>query len=615
MVQRSWVSFLGNSLRLFACHGSEHKARTRLKNLDLDALRQHNGISVGCTGFKVRGMPRPLPIGISDFKKVIEGNYAYVDKTLFIQELIERGTDVALIPRPRRFGKTLNLSMLRYFFEKTSIDTSYLFKSLSIWKSASLRGLQGQYPVVFLSLKDIKHATWIETLTSFRRLIGREYERHRYILEGGLLTIKEKQLYSRILDEEDDQPLHEASLLLLTEWLQRYHEKRVILLVDEYDTPAHASFIGGYYDKLIAFLRNWLSGGLKDNSALERGLLTGILRVAKESIFSGLNNVKTFTVLDEGFQDKFGLLEAEVAALAEEYQLVHRLRDMREWYNGYRIGSCEGLYNPWSVLNCLHAKGALAPHWVNTSDNALMKRLLLTGGEEIKISLEELLCGKIIAKNISEGIVFADLEKSPNAVWSLLLFSGYLTIRATPVHGAPLQLKIPNIEVAELYQSAILEWFESTIHGTKYYQLLESLVNGDIETFSLIFQEFLLSALSAFDIPAETPEMIYHAFVLGMLLGLKDRYEVKSNRESGYGRYDVLLIPKNNASLGIIMEFKKVSPFAKMGLKEAVASALQQIEDRQYKQELIDRGVKNILYVGMAFDRKHVLIDSTRPNK
>ena len=337
-----------------------------------------------------------LPIGLSDFKKLIDGGYAYVDKTLLIQELVGKGIEVALIPRLRRFGKTLNLSMLRYFFEKTQQDTSYLFRPLKIWQDEKCRSLQGQFPVIFISLKDIKHASWEETFTSLQGLISEAFRLHPYLLDDSVLDGLEKQQYQTIAYEQGDQTLYEQSLKLLTKWLCRYHKQRAILLIDEYDTPAHAAYIGGYYDKLIGFLRNWLSGGLKDNSFLEKGVLTGILRIAKESIFSGLNNIRTFTLLNDGFQDKFGLTEPEVKKLLEEYSLLDKWEVIRKWYNGYRIGSCEGVYNPWSVLNCIANQGALAPYWVNTSDNALMRQLITQSSEEFKTDLEELLKEEVL---------------------------------------------------------------------------------------------------------------------------------------------------------------------------------------------------------------------------
>lgn len=553
---------------------------------------------------------RPLSIGISDFKTIITGNYAYVDKSLLIQEIVEASAPVILIPRMRRFGKTLNLSMLRYFFEKTDQDTSCLFKSLNIWENREYRTLQGQFPVIFISLKDVKHLSWEETLESFRQIIAAEFDRHQACLESEHLNEVEKSDYLAILHKKPSLPLLERSLFLLSKWLQRCYNRKAIILIDEYDTPAHAAYVGGFYSPLITFLRNWLSSCLKDNVHLERGVLTGILRIAKESIFSGLNNVDTFTVLNEPFRDKFGLLESEVKELLHEFGLSSKLPEFRQWYNGYRIGSCEGLYNPWSVLKCIEANGTLSSYWVNTSDNALMKQVITRGTDELKADVEELLRGGTVEKVIEEGIIFSNLDTSPRAVWALLLFSGYLTLAATPIHeaGPFCRLKIPNAEVAGLYHSMIREWFEKSFTETKYRLLLQSLTSGDIDTFSQLFQEFLLSATSVFDFNPQEPERVYHAFILGMLLGVSDRYEVRSNRESGYGRYDVMLIPKNPSDLGIIMEFKKIGQFEQSDLETAVKSALKQIEDKHYAQELVERGVRRILHLGLAFEGKRVLI-------
>jgi hypothetical protein len=325
-----------------------------------------------------------------------------------------------------------------------------------------------------------------------------------------------------------------------------------------------------------------------------------------------VNNISTFTLLNEPFNDKFGLLESEVRGLLEDYGFSERLPEVSQWYDGYRIGSCIGIYNPWSVLKCIAENSVLAPYWVNTSDNALMKQLIAKGTEDIKADIEELIKGGVVEKTIEEGIVFPSLEKSPNAIWSLLLYSGYLTLDATPSYGVPCRLRIPNVEVAELYRSMILDWFEKSIHEHKYRMLLNSLVNGDIHTFSQIFQEFMISSVSVFDVPAEDSEKIYHAFILGILIGLQDQYEVKSNRESGLGRYDVTLFPKNPNGLGIVMEFKKIGKFEKINLEMAVELALQQIEEKQYAQQLLDRGVSRILYLGFAFEGKQVLIRSKK---
>jgi len=354
--------------------------------------------------------PLPLPIGISDFKKLIEAGYAYVDKTLLIQEILDRGTEVALIPRPRRFGKTLNLSMLRYFFTKSSEDQSHLFKDLNIWKNHVYRDFQGRFPVLFLTFKDIKHSTWERTFEHFRMLLAEEFENHRYLLQGDTLSAEEKDSYRTILRGAGSQILCEQSLRLLIKWMHAYHKEQVILLIDEYDAPAHAAYVGKYYDPMIEFLRNLLSEALKDSSHLKQGVLTGVLRIAKESIFSGLNNVSPFTLFHEAFSDKFGLLESEVVDLLEQHGLTNRLPDLKHWYNGYTIGSCNAIYNPWSILKYIEEHGALAPYWVNTSDNAFMKQLIIKGGGNLKADIEELIQGKSIEKKIEEGIFSLNLN-------------------------------------------------------------------------------------------------------------------------------------------------------------------------------------------------------------
>ncbi len=310
------------------------------------------------------------------------------------------------------------------------------------------------------------------------------------------------------------------------------------------------------------------------------------------------------------FKNHFGLLESEVRQLLADYHLLHCLEDFRSWYNGYRVGSCLDIYNPWSVLNCIAKKGALAPYWVNTSDNALVKRLIAQGSDDLKVDIEEFLQGGIVEKTIEEGILFSDLEKNQDLVWSLLLFSGYLTFANSPSYGTPCQLRIPNTEVGELYRTMVLEWFKTTIRESQYRLLLQSLTTGDIDTFSKIFQKFLLSSVSVFDVTHDETEKVYHAFVLGMLVGLKDTYEIKSNRESGYGRYDVMLIPKNPNDLAVIMEFKKIDSGDETDLDSGAESALKQIEEKKYSQELLTRGINRMIFLGLAFKGKLVLIRS-----
>jgi len=551
--------------------------------------------------------PKPLPIGTSDFKTVIENGFTYIDKSLIIKEIFERGDLVVLFPRPRRFGKTLALSMLRYFLEKCDEDMAPLFHNLAIWDYPQYREKQGKYPVIFLTFKDSKHSTWEKTFNHCRQLLKEEFGRHRYLLNSNTLSPEEQEDFLRLLNGEADSTLCENSLRLLTQWLYQYHKTKVIVLIDEYDAPAHSAYTGQFYRQLIEFLRNLLSGCLKDNSYLERGILTGILRIAKESIFSGMNNISTFSVLESEFHDKFGLLESEVQELLPQYGLQEHFSEIKQWYNGYCIGTCRQVYNPWSVLNYIARNGNLLLYWVNSADNTLMQNCISHSSGEIKAEIEQLLQGNSVEKKIEEGFIFTDLDKKPNIIWTLLLHSGYLTSDGSS-NGSLQRLRIPNKEVQELYQSTILDWFEQSLSERKYHLLLDALTSGDIETFSLLFKEYVKSSLSIFDISSVEPEKIYHAFVLGMLVGLKDRYAIKSNRESGLGRYDVMLIPKNKNLLGIIIEFKKISPFQKIKLSTAAKAALQQIEQKQYAQELLEHGIKKILNLAIVFNGKDVEI-------
>lgn len=397
-------------------------------------------------------MNKPIPIGISDFKKIIDEDFTYVDKSLFIQEIIEKGIEVALFPRPRRFGKTLNLSMLRYFFEKTPGDTSYLFKNLNIWKIVKYRQLQGQYPIIFLTLKGIKSSSWATAFEALGALIAKEFKRHRYLLNGDLLSPEEKEEFHTILRKRASQATLETSLLNLSEWLHLFHNKKVIVLIDEYDAPVHAAFAGGYYQDLIEFLGNFLTHGLKDTVCLERAILTGILPITKESIFSGLNNVGTFTVLDPEFEDKFGLVESEVKALLNQYGLKERLHEVTEWYNGYQMGTCPHIYNPWSVLYYIYKKGSLDAYWVNTSDNALINQLITKADSDFKADIEHLLNGGVVKKTIDPGIVFSELENNTDVLWSLLLFSGYLSLDTPYIPLQYCHLRIPNKEVSRVFR-------------------------------------------------------------------------------------------------------------------------------------------------------------------
>lgn len=556
-------------------------------------------------------MKKKLPIGISDFREIIEENYYYVDKSLFIKELIDGGSKTVLFPRPRRFGKTLNLSMLRYFYEKAEYDTSGLFQQLAIWQQGdSYTRQQGQFPVIFLSFKDVKSGNWDKCREQLISVIRDEFLRHHNLLENGQLRPVEQKEYLAVLDLTASETVFEHSLRKLSLYLERHYGRKTVILIDEYDTPIQQGYMQGYYNEVIPFMRNLLSGALKDNTSLEKGVLTGILRIAKKSIFSGLNNLQVSSLLHPRFSQYFGLLEHEVEEMLQYYGADNKAEAVKSWYNGYVFGDST-VYNPWSIINYAdNWQIGLQPYWVNTSSNDLVKQIIARSNPKVKEELETLLRGESIRKEINDNVVFGEIENNSESLWSFLLMSGYLKVQSkTLVEGITIcDLVIPNKEVEGLYRQIVGEWFRQGAYGHQYEQMLQGLLDGDMDTFEPLFQEIVMNTFSYFDLSGKRPENVYHSFVLGLLVSIGDQYEVKSNRESGYGRYDVMLIPKDQAKKGIIIEFKKVNETKKETLQEAVHQAMQQIERKKYEQELRLRGITNILKIAMAFQGKEVLM-------
>jgi hypothetical protein len=574
-----------------------------------------------------------LPVGVSDFKDMMTGNYSYVDKTLFIKEVIDRGDKILLLPRPRRFGKTLNLSMLKYFYDccpetqsvgpetpTTSAPTSHrssenvnksLFDSLAIMNSGpEYKGKMGKHPVIFLSFRSIKDNDWETCLDKIKQLLQREYARHLYLLEKNKLIAFEQEYFQRILDQKGSKADYENSLENLLIFLNRYYGVRVVILIDEYDAPVYAGFNNNYYDQVINFMRNFLSSGLKDTGQyLEKCVITGIMRIAKESIFSGLNNPGVYTLLSNSFNDKFGFTEEEVKDLLKELNLSGRFDDVREWYNGYRFGKTI-IYNPWSIVSFL-ADGAeiLKPYWVNTSDNVIVDSLLTGGGKELKEELEQLVNGESIEKPIDDNIVLKYIDSYENALWSFLLMGGYLKTTAERMDPATntmiYTLAIPNLEVRTIYTSIIKRYFENRIENKKLEAMLNALKEGEISVFEEIFSDYVMKSMSFFDMP-KNAEKVYHAFVMGLLLWLTPGYRIKSNRESGYGRYDIMIIPKDTSKPGYIIEFKTARK--KETVETAIKAALTQIEDKKYDTELIEQGIQNIKKLAIVFKGKDVTV-------
>ncbi|WP_297424072.1 AAA family ATPase [Clostridium sp.] len=556
-------------------------------------------------------MKKNIQVGTSDFKKLIEGNNYFVDKSLLIKEFIENGADIILTPRPRRFGKTLNLSMLRYFFDiRTKEETKDLFKGLKIEAEKEIMKKQGEYPVIFITFKNEKYLSYEDFKDGMMFLMSNLYKEHEYLLDSGKLSEFDKNDFKDMIMRKASIGALCNGISSLMGYMNKHYGRKVMLFIDEYDVPIQEGYIRGYYNDMIVLIRNLLTAALKDNLYVEKSLITGILRVAKESIFSGLNNLQVNTILNYDFNDKFGFTEKETMDLVNYYDANDNIEDIKKWYNGY-IFSGETVYNPWSVLNYLkNIREGFMPYWINSSSNDLIKKILIKGDRNIKLELEALINGDSINKVIDDTIVMQEVEDSNQNIWSFLTMSGYLkTVKTENIEGMlHCILKIPNKEVHIFYKNLIKKWFQDVMTNQKYELMLNMLVDGEIEIFAGIFTEFVINNLSYFDVAGKEPEKVYHAFVLGMLISLSEDYEVKSNKESGYGRYDVMIIPKDTSKVGIIIEFKKIDDFLKTTIDEGTIAALKQIEDMKYETELTEKGVKNIIKLAIVFKGKEVRI-------
>jgi len=556
-------------------------------------------------------MKKTIQIGTSDFKELIEGNKYFIDKSLLIKEFVKNGAKIILTPRPRRFGKTLNLSMLRYFFDiRIKDETKVLFKGLKIENEKEIMKMQGVYPVIFLTFKNQKHLDFKNLEDGIKLLMSNIYMEHDYLLGSEKLSEFDKDKFKAIIERKGSIVDFSEALSNLMRIMNKHYKQKVIVLIDEYDVPIQESYLRGYYEEAVILIRNVLTAALKDNSDLEKAMVTGILRVAKESIFSGLNNLEVNTILRYSFNDKFGFTEEEIEELAKYYNADGEIEGIKCWYNGYIFGE-EVIYNPWSVLNYLkNRREGFMPYWINSSSNDLIKKLLLKGDRNLKIELEELIEGKSINKIINDSIVMSEAEDSNENIWSFLLMSGYLkAIKTENIEGIlNCELKIPNKEVHVFYKNLIKKWFSESLTSQKYNTMLKALITKDIEVFEEIFSDFVMRNRSYFDASGEEPEKVYHAFVLGIIVSLSNEYEVKSNKESGYGRYDVMLIPKDTSKLGIIIEFKRIKDTAPKTIDEGVDEALKQIEENRYEAELQDRNVVNIWKLAIVFKGKRVKI-------
>ena len=559
-------------------------------------------------------MGRNVAIGIQNFNEIIEKNYFYVDKTHFIKEWWDSGDSVTLITRPRRFGKTLTMSMVEQFFSVEFADRRDLFEGLSIWNEEEYSKIQGTYPVISFSFANVKEKTYQNTRDKICQLLVNLYSKYEFLLKSEILTEKDKEYFQRVSVKMSDS---DASLALyqLSGYLYRYYGKKVIILLDEYDTPMQEAYIDGYWNELVAFTRSLFNATFKTNPWLERAIMTGITRVSKESLFSDLNHPEVVTTTSNKYAESFGFTEAEVFAAMDEFGYADK-ELVKRWYDGFIFGDKKDIYNPWSILNYLD-KGTVKTYWANTSSNGLVSKLIREGEPEIKIVMEDLLAGKVLHAQIDEQIVYNQLDQSINAIWSLLLASGYLKVvkyEFDPERGKPeYELALTNKEVCLMFEGMIEGWFSGSVSA--YNQFIKALLLGDVKAMNRYMNRVALETFSFFDTGKHAseytePERFYHGFVLGLLVDLKGRYVVSSNRESGFGRYDVILEPLRGEDYAYILEFKVYDPDDEESLQDTVKAALAQIEDRQYETELIAKGItaERIRKLGFAFEGKKVLI-------
>ncbi|MCR5294363.1 MAG: AAA family ATPase [Lachnospiraceae bacterium] len=548
---------------------------------------------------------RPCAIGNTSYVDVIRDCY-YVDKTLLIKELIDDRSMVTLFTRPRRFGKTLAMSMLKTFFEKTEEDMSVHFQDKKIWKCGrKYRDLQGKFPVIFLSFKDVKYSTWEDSMEAIRLVLRDEYRRHRELENSAQLDTADRDFYQRMMRGSLSTVEYSRSLLYLTRMLKTHYKTQVIILIDEYDTPIQQGFIKGFYEEVISFMRNFLSGGLKDNEDLEFGVLTGILRVSKENLFSGLNNLAVNTVLNEKYSDCFGFTENEVRAMADYYGKSEKMDEIRQWYDGYRFGSRE-IYNPWSVSNYFYNNCTPKNYWVNTSDNEILRNLMQGLTPEMAEELLSIMQGKRVSTSINTEVIYPGIADGPDAVFSFLLLAGYLTPENPPEEtdiGTYADLRLPNLEVRRVYNTEILAWIKGMTNPNAVTQVEKAIYLNDAKRLEEALRNYMLTCVSSFDGAAEG---FYHGMVLGLVASLSSRYYIRSNRESGEGRFDLQLEPKQKNLPGVIMEFKAADAKDKDRLPELAEKALKQIEDRSYKTEMQERGIGRIVCYGAAFSGKRV---------
>lgn len=546
---------------------------------------------------------KSLPIGVSDFKLATTGYY-YVDKTLMIRDFLDKKPMVSLFTRPRRFGKTLNMDMLRVFFEKTNEDTSVYFKDKQIWQCGNYYTKhQGQYPVIFLTFKDIKSMTWEETFQKIRRLISLEFIRHNELETSSVLTSYEKEQYHLLAGDTGDEVDCQMGLQLLSLLLHKHYGRECIIIIDEYDTPIQQGHTCNFYPEIVNFMRNFFSGGLKDNPHLAFGFLTGILRVAKESIFSGMNNLKTYSILDDGYSSYFGFTEKEVKDMLRYYGKDDKYNELSEWYDGYRFGNTE-IFNPWSVINYISDNCFPKAFWQSTGSNEIIGEIIQTATPEITKDLYKLLCGEKIATYIDTGVIYPEVQNNPYSIYSFLLVAGYLKIaNIYPQSDGNFMcdVAIPNKEITFVYEKEVLN---RTNQNSLAISISQAIFSKDTQKLQALLEDFMVKSISSID---GANEGFYHGMMLGLCAILGNRYKIRSNRESGLGRFDIQLMPLTKGMPGFIFEFKHTKD-EHTDLSALADSALQQIEAKKYDTELRDNGVSSIIRIGIAFRGKSAVV-------
>ena len=560
-------------------------------------------------------MKKAISIGIQGFSDLREQDCFFVDKTNFIKEWWGKRDVVTLITRPRRFGKTLNMSMLDCFFSNKYANRADLFEGLSIWQDETYRKLQGTYPVIFLSFAAVKAGNLEDAKTQIKQEITRLYWENRNLMKEDIFGEDERELYYRTTVKMDDVTAQD-SLRNLSVWMERYYGKKVIILLDEYDTPMQEAYVQGYWDEFTSFVRSLFNASFKTNPYLERAIMTGITRVSKESIFSDLNNLRVVTTTSNLYADCFGFTEEEVFAALDEYGMSDKKDEVKQWYDGFTFGEHRDIYNPWSITNYLD-EHRLYPYWASTSSNGLVSRLIRTASADVKEKMEDLLRGQAITVNFDEQIVYNQLDDNEEAIWSLLLASGYLKVQNIDYRGITLEpwytLDITNIETLSMFMTMFRGWFKNK--DANYNDFVKALLKGSLKEINIYMNDVALATFSSFDTgkkPSEKsqPERFYHGFVLGLLVELRDRYQIRSNRESGYGRYDVMLTPVTEVDDAIVIEFKVHEPDEEKSLQDTVRTALDQIKEKNYDAELLLQGIPadRIRHYGFAFEGKKVLI-------